>query len=58
MPKILCLFALVISALLLLLFFADIAVGVPFGRSLMLDAAFIIAAGIIGTLSFLTFREY
>lgn len=57
MPKVLCLFSLVVSALLLLLFLVDLVVAVPFGRSMILDAGFIIAAGVLAALSYLTYKE-
>ena len=58
MPKVLCIFALVVSGLLLLAFLADLVIGMPFGRAFLLDIAFIVSSGIIGALSFFAFREY
>jgi len=58
MAKILCLFALVVSAILFLLFFLDLILGIPFARvSIMMDIAFVISAVIIGLFSYLTFQE-
>ena len=58
MSKVLCLFALVVSAILFLIFFLDIALGIPFKRiSMVLDIAFIVCSAGIGAFSYLTFRE-
>ncbi len=58
MAKVLCLFALVVSAILFLIFFFDLVLGFPFARvSLMMDIAFVICSAVIGAFSYLTFRE-
>lgn len=66
MPKALCLTAMVISILVLLLFFSDFLLGfvlkqtalAPFkGASPMTDIVFSVCAGILGFLSFMTFKE-
>lgn len=65
MPKALCIFAMVISALVLLLFLADLILSLvgmnslaPFyGAVWYLDLVFALAAGGLGYLSWLTFRE-
>lgn len=65
MPKALCLTALVISILVFLLFFSDLLLSyvgadnvAPFrGANPTIDIVFSICAGILGFLSFLTFRE-
>ena len=58
MAKVLCLFALVVSAILFLLFFLDLILGIPFAHvNVMMDIAFVVSSGIIGVFSFLTFQE-
>ena len=57
MPKALCIFATAISVLLLAVFGLDLATSIPFGRSLMTDIGFLIAAGILGYLSWSALRE-
>lgn len=58
MPKVLCLFALVVSAILFLIFLVDLVLGIPFARvSMLMDIAFIVSSGVIGLFSFLTFQE-
>ncbi|NLX99853.1 MAG: hypothetical protein GXY83_27465 [Rhodopirellula sp.] len=58
MPKALCILGMVIAVLLLILFGLDIATGVPFsGYSGVMDIGLIIAAAILGYLSWATFRE-
>ena len=58
MAKVLCLFALVVSAILFLIFFLDLILGFPFARiNLMMDIAFVVSSAIIGVFSYLTFQE-
>jgi hypothetical protein len=58
MAKVLCLFALVVSAILFLIFFLDLILGIPFARaSMMMDIGFLVSTAIIGLFSFLTFQE-
>lgn len=58
MTKVLCLFALALSAILALIFILDLSAGIPFQKgSMVLDVVFLVAALIIGTLSWLTYRE-
>jgi len=58
MAKVLCLFALVVSAILFLLFILDLILGIPFARvSMMMDIAFVVSATVIGLFSYLTFQE-
>lgn len=65
MPKALCIFAMVVAALVLLLFLADLILNLvgmkalaPFyGAVWYLDLVFAIAAGVLGYLSWLTWRE-
>lgn len=65
MPKALCIFAMVIAALVLLLFLADFLLTMAGQKSLApfygavwyLDLVFAAAAGLLGFLSWQTFRE-
>ena len=58
MAKVLCLFALVVSAILFLLFTLDLILGIPFQHvNTMMDIAFVVSSAIIGVFSFLTFQE-
>ena len=58
MPKILSIFGMAASAILLVIFGLDLAMGVPFdGRSGMMDIGFLVCAGVLGYLSWDTFRE-
>ena len=58
MAKVLCLFALVVSSIIFLIFFLDLILGVPFARiNIMMDIAFVVSSIIIGLFGFLTFRE-
>lgn len=65
MAKALCLISLTVAALLFILFIADfimdmagMADSAPFqGASMLMDIAFMILTGIVGVLSWLTFRE-
>ena len=56
--KVLCLFALIVSSIIFLIFFLDLILGVPFARiNAMMDVAFVVASAIIGLFGYLTFRE-
>jgi hypothetical protein len=59
MPKALCIFGMVVAALMLLIFGLDIAVGFPFraANRWMLDAPFILCSLGLGYLGWSTFRE-
>ena len=58
MAKVLCISGLVISALLGLIFVADLAIGIPFGKvNTTMDIVFVLCAAITGYLSWSTFRE-
>lgn len=58
MPKILSIFGMAASAILLVIFGLDLAMGIPFdGRSGAMDIGFLICAGALGYLSWDTFRE-
>ncbi len=58
MSRALCIFGLAIAVLLLALFGLDLATKFPFGReAAVMDVGFVIAAGILGYLSWSTLRE-
>jgi hypothetical protein len=58
MPKALCISGLVVSGLVIILFAADLAVGIPFRRaSMMMDVSLLVCAAILGLLSWFTLRE-
>jgi len=58
MPKALCISGMAVSALVLLIFGLDLAVGFPFqGASTVMDIGFIVCAAALGYLGWATFRE-
>jgi hypothetical protein len=58
MPKALCIFGLVVAAMLLLAFGLDLALHFPFGGvRWWMDLGFIVCSGVLGYLSWTTFRE-
>jgi hypothetical protein len=58
MPKALCLTGAVVAVLLLLVFGADLATTIPFGReNLLIDISMVICALILGFISWTTFRQ-
>ncbi len=58
MPKALCISGIVVAALLLLVFGLDLAIGIPFNKAnTTMDIGFIVCSGILGYLSWSTFRE-
>ena len=58
MPKALSISGIVIAIVLLLLFGLDLAVGFPFSKaSMAMDIGFVVAALLLGYLSWSTFRE-
>lgn len=58
MGKGLCIFGMIGSALLVLIFGLDLAIGLPFGRiSVIMDIGFILASLLLGLAGFLTLRE-
>ncbi len=58
MPKVLTIVGMVIAVLILLLFLVDLAIGFPFHRAYwLMDALFVVCAGILGYLSWSTFAE-
>jgi hypothetical protein len=58
MPKALTIAGMAVAGLLLLVFLLDIAIGIPFGGiSMVMDIAFIAAAGMLGYVSWAAYRE-
>ncbi len=59
MPKILCIFGLVVSGLFLLIFGLDLGVGVPFNGAnrWVMDLPMTVCALALGYISWTTFRE-
>ncbi len=58
MPKMMTVAGLVVSGVLALLFVADLAVSIPFGRvSLWMDISFLACAVMLGYMSWSTMRE-
>lgn len=58
MPKALCISGLVVSGLVILLFAADLALGIPFRRaSAMMDISLLVSAALLGVISWFTLRE-
>ena len=58
MPKALCISGLVVAGLVIILFAADLAIGIPFRRaSIMMDVALLISASLLGVISWFTLRE-
>ena len=58
MPKALCIFGIVIAALLLLIFGLDLVIGAPFGKaSVIMDAGIVVACGLLGYIGWATFRR-
>jgi hypothetical protein len=58
MPKALCMSGLVVSGLVIILFAADMAVGIPFRRaSMMMDISLLASAALLGLISWFTLRE-
>lgn len=58
MPKLLCIMGLVVAGLLAVLFGADLAIQIPFGRaSILMDAGMLVCALIFGYLSWSALRE-
>lgn len=58
MPRALTVSGMVVAALLVLMFGLDLAVGVPFERaSKWMDISLLICAGLLGYMSWSTFRE-
>ena len=58
MPKALCLTGMVIAIVVFLLFLLDLIVKVPFQRAdVVMDVIFVVCAGLLGFISWTTFRE-
>lgn len=58
MPKALCMSGLVVAGLVIILFAADLAVGIPFRRaSIMMDVSLLASAVLLGLISWFTLRE-
>jgi hypothetical protein len=58
MPKALCISGLVVAGLVIILFAADVAVGIPFRRaSMMMDISLLVCAALLGLISWFTLRE-
>jgi hypothetical protein len=58
MPKALCISGLVVAGLVIILFVADMAIGVPFRRaSMMMDVSLLVCAALLAVLSWFTLRE-
>jgi len=58
MPKALCLTGMVIAIVVFLLFLLDLILKVPFQRAnLVMDVVFVLCAGVLGFISWTTFRE-
>lgn len=58
MPKALCISGLVVAGLVIILFTADLAVGIPFRRaSAMMDVSLLASAVLLGLISWFTLRE-
>jgi hypothetical protein len=59
MPKVLCIFGMVVAALLLLIFGLDLAVKFPFrgANRMMMDLPLVLCAVGLGYLSWVTFRD-
>lgn len=58
MPRVLTIAGMVVAALLLLMFGLDLAIKFPFsGASMTMDVIFVVAAGMLGYMSWSTYRE-
>lgn len=58
MPKALTIIGMVVAGLLALIFGLDLALGIPLGGiSTMMDVSFVVAALVLGYISFSSFRE-
>ena len=59
MPKVLCIFGMVVAVLMLVIFGLDLAVGFPFhaANRWLLDLPLILCSAGLGYLSWVTFRE-
>lgn len=58
MPKALTISGMVVAGLLLLMFAADLAIGIPFSQaSVAMDIIFLVCAVVLGYMSWSTYRE-
>jgi len=58
MPKAFCIVGLVVAVLLILLFGLDLGAGIPFSKySMNMDIGVLICAGMLGYMSWKTYRE-
>jgi hypothetical protein len=58
MPKALTISGMAVAGLLLVIFGADLAISIPFGRvSMAMDVAILICAAALGYMSWSTYRE-
>lgn len=58
MPKALCMSGIAVAILIILLFGADLAVGLPFKRaSVIMDVMMLVSALVLGVISWFTLRE-
>jgi hypothetical protein len=58
LEKVLTVVALVVAGLLTLVFALDLALGIPFGRVLILDITFVIAGAFVIWQALETYREF
>ena len=58
MPKALCMSGIAVAILIILLFAADLIIGLPFKRaSILIDICLLISAAMLGVISWFTLRE-
>ncbi|MDR3234536.1 MAG: hypothetical protein LBT46_12905 [Planctomycetaceae bacterium] len=59
MPKLLCVIAFAVSALVFLLFVTNLIANIPFGTGggILMDIGMIAGSGVVGTFSVLTYLE-
>ena len=58
MPRVLTIIGMAVAGLLLLLFGLDLALGFPFSKaSITMDVLFVVCAGMLGYISWSTYRE-
>jgi hypothetical protein len=58
MPRVLTIIGMAVAGLLLLLFGMDLALGFPFSKaSVIMDVLFVACAGMLGYISWSTYRE-
>jgi hypothetical protein len=58
MPKALTISGIIVAVLMLLVFGIDLAIGFPFQKaSMLMDGLFVACAGMLGYMSWVSFRE-